>query len=76
MAVERVADMTLEELKGLIRREVDERWDEFQRVEDLLKLPKDNRTLDELLASIDQHRFVPPPGTPSTLELLREDRDR
>jgi hypothetical protein len=69
MAVERVADMTIEELKALIDETVD------QRIEDWLK-PKDKRSPEEVLESIRKHRWTPPPGTPSTLELLREDRDR
>ncbi len=27
------------------------------------------------MASIDRHRWTPPPGAPSVVELLREDRD-
>ncbi len=30
----------------------------------------------ELLKWIWEHRFAPPPGTPDTVELIREDRDR
>jgi len=68
MAVERIGEMTLTELKQLIKHEVDE------RLEGLLK-PKTTRSLQEILDSIDQHMWTPPPGTPSTGELLREDRD-
>jgi len=64
MAVERVADMTLEELKAL----VDERIQAALRT-------KDTRTTEEILTSIDRHMWTPPPGVKSSLELLREDRD-
>lgn len=69
MAAERVADMTVDELKALITEVVD------RRLQEILK-PRDTRSVEEILASIDRHRYTPPPGTPSTLELLREDRDR
>jgi len=72
MAAERVGDMTVRELKQMIAEEVDQRL----RVHDLLKPPKDTRSVQEILESIDRHLWTPPPGTPSTLELLREDRDR
>lgn len=61
--------MTVTELKALIDETVD------QRLRELFQL-EDSRTLEEVLESIRQHRWTPPPGTPSTLELLREDRDR
>jgi hypothetical protein len=34
------------------------------------------RTASEILASVRKNRIVPKPGTPSTLVLLREDRDQ
>jgi hypothetical protein len=69
MAVERVSDMTVKELKALIDEAID------RRLQEILK-PKDTRSVEEILESIDRHIYTPPPGTPSTLELLREDRDR
>jgi hypothetical protein len=60
---------TVDELKALIDEAVD------QRLRELFQLD-DSRTLEEVLDSIDRHRWTPPPGTPSTLELLREDRDQ
>lgn len=36
----------------------------------------DTRTLDEVLESIKRNRWTPPPGAKSSVELLREDRDR
>lgn len=70
MAVERVGNMTLEELNQLIERVVDRR---------LLLQPmprrKDPRSVQEILDSIDRNMWTPPPGAKSSLELLREDRD-
>jgi hypothetical protein len=67
MNTERVADMTIDDLKIFVTRIVNER---------LYQLPKDSRSLQEVLDSIDRHIWTPPPGAKSTLELLREDRDR
>ncbi|MCC7448531.1 MAG: hypothetical protein IT324_14010 [Anaerolineae bacterium] len=36
----------------------------------------DTRTLDEVYESIDRNMWTPPPGAKSSLELLREDRER
>lgn len=36
----------------------------------------DPRTLSEIQDSIERHRITPQPGTPTSLEMLREDRDR
>ena len=38
--------------------------------------PYDPRTPQEILKSIQRNRWTPPPGTPSALEMLREDRER
>ena len=75
-----IADMTLEELKRLIDRRIDERlgkmFGEFEIQEaDLFEDEPDNRTLQEVFASIEKNRWTPPPGAKSSLELLREDRD-
>ena len=72
-----IADMTMEELKKLVEETIDRRLtqllgtfeipDEADEDEDL--------TWDEIRASVDRHRWTPPPGAKSSLELLREDRD-
>jgi hypothetical protein len=70
MAVQRVGEMTLEELRKIIREEINSsarpkfirRWDPVRA----------KAALDWL----DEHIWIPPPGTPSIVELLREDRDR
>jgi hypothetical protein len=69
MAADQVANMTMEELKSLIAQMVDER----------LKLrpirqTKDDRSVEEVLAAMDRIRWTPPPGSRSTLEMIREDR--
>lgn len=69
MHVQKVADMTVEDLKELIRQVVKEQLQNQSR-------PKDTRSVAEILQSIEQHRWTPPPGSPSTTELIREDRDR
>ncbi|MBI5669333.1 MAG: hypothetical protein HZC41_15120 [Chloroflexi bacterium] len=60
--------MTLDELKVLINQEIDQRLQS-------LSLPKTTRTVKEINESIRRHRWTPPPGSKSSLELLREDRD-
>lgn len=69
MATERVGDMTLEELKAVIRETVREETRGFRKL-------GGRRSVREVLDSIDRHRWTPPPGSKSSLELLREDRDR
>ncbi|MFN8373039.1 MAG: hypothetical protein U0694_09200 [Anaerolineae bacterium] len=76
-----IGNMTLEELKRLINETVDERlkrlFGEFEINEDEFFPDEepDTRTLTEVLASIDENMWTPPPGAKSSLELLREDRD-
>jgi len=69
METKLVTDMTVDELKALIVEIVDERLrNKEQRSE--------KRSLQEIFDSVDRHRWTPPPGAKSSLELLREDRDR
>jgi hypothetical protein len=69
MAAERAADLTMQELREVIRDMINERLKTWPR-------PRDSRTTQEILASIDRNMWTPPAGTPGTLQLLREDRDR
>jgi ParB-like chromosome segregation protein Spo0J len=77
-----VADLTFEELKAIVEEIVEEKLVNLRRVEDnpfirrLHGFTKDTRTYEEILASIERNRWTPPPGTPSSLEMIREDRDR
>jgi hypothetical protein len=69
MTFNSVADMSLEELRSFVSTIVEER---------LRTLPRSvpARSWDEVRRSIDENRWTPPPGAKSSLELLREDRDR
>ena len=67
MTVERVADMTIDELKGIVSEIVNEKLKQYPRRED-------HRSLEEVLAAMDRLRWTPPSGAKSTLELLRENR--
>jgi regulator of protease activity HflC (stomatin/prohibitin superfamily) len=77
-----IADMTLDELKQLIDEAVDRRlkelFGEFEIDEDEFfdDEEPDTRTLEEVYESIDRNMWTPPQGAKTSLELLREDRDR
>jgi len=74
-----IAHMTVEELQQLITFTVEQRLSALLGQFDLSDFETDeaeNRPLDEIRASIEQHRWTPPPGTPSVTEMLREDRDQ
>jgi ParB-like chromosome segregation protein Spo0J len=64
-----VKDMTFEQLQALIDERVERKLQERLG-------RKDTRSVEEIMASIKRNRWTPPPGAPSNLELLREDRDR
>jgi hypothetical protein len=72
-----IAEMTLEELKKLIDDAIDERLTQLLGTFEVPDEPDEdnNRTWDEIRASVERHRWTPPPGAKSSLELLREDRD-
>ncbi|MBW4667412.1 MAG: hypothetical protein KME60_08255 [Cyanomargarita calcarea GSE-NOS-MK-12-04C] len=69
METKLVKDMTVDELKAIIAFVIDERLRNKEQ-------PGEKRSLQEIFDSIDRHRWTPPPGAKSSLELLREDRDR
>lgn len=74
-----IANMTPEELKKLIEATVDQRLTRLLgdfELPELVEEEDDTRSLEEVFASIDQHMWTPPPGAKSSLELLREDRER
>ncbi|MCA0456638.1 MAG: hypothetical protein LCI00_21875 [Chloroflexi bacterium] len=77
MERDRIGDMTMSELVSVIQREVDHRM-RFIKTTRLNEFASksDARTTDEINESIKRRRVTPTPNTPSTLELLREDRDR
>ena len=67
---QRVADMTLEELRALIADEV------RAHMNIRVYRPERKRAPQEVLESIRRNRWTPPPGAPSVVEMIREDRDR
>jgi hypothetical protein len=67
--VDRVADLTMEELKRMIRREV------AQRVHAVRREPPDPARAKAALEWLQENRWTPPPGTPTAEEMIREDRD-
>lgn len=67
-----VADLTMEEFKAIIVQVVDERL----KQEKHLSIPVKKRSLQEVMAAMDRIRWTPPPGSPSVVEMIREDRDR
>lgn len=67
-----IADLTIDELRALIASVVDERMRYWRQPEPVI----DKVALKKTLESIDSHMWTPPPGSRSTLEMLREDRDR
>jgi hypothetical protein len=81
MAMTTISNMTLDELKKLIDESVENRLKqllgefEISDNEFFPDEPEDTRSVEEVLDSIDQNMWTPPPGAKSSLELLREDRD-
>jgi len=77
MSSDRIGDMTMNELVSVIQREVNHkmRFIDSKRLNEFE--PKyDTRSVDEINESIKRRRHALVAGIPSTLELLREDRDR
>ncbi len=71
MASERIREMTDEEFKQWVFELVDERLrDKYPYVQ------HSDRPVAEILKSMRENIWTPPPGAKSSLELLREDRDR
>jgi len=83
MATARIADMTFDELRRFVLALMEEQrleylFGDFDMDEaDLTGMDDepDNRTLEEILESIERNRWTPPPGTPSPSQMIREDRD-
>lgn len=81
-----IANMTPQELTEMIERVAENAIDrrlrellgEFEIAEDELFIDDDpeTRTLEEIYESIERNRWTPPPGAPTPVEMLREDRDR
>jgi polyhydroxyalkanoate synthesis regulator phasin len=71
VANQKVGDMTLDELKDVIREVVQE-----DKPIKPWYIQKPDRPIEELLDEIFANIWTPPPGSKSSLEYLREDRDR
>lgn len=76
-----IANMTKDELKQLIIDLMEERrlhylFGEPEIEEDELGIvdEPDNRTVEEVLDSIERNRWTPPPGTPSPSQMIRIQR--
>jgi hypothetical protein len=69
MVSAKIVDMTVDDIKSLITEVVDE------RLQNWWQKSKDSRSLEEVLAAMDRLRWTPPTDSPSTTELLRENRN-
>ncbi len=72
-----IANMTYEELKALIEETI---YEQLTKSLGEFEIPDstdedDGLSWDEIRANVEAHRWTPPPGAKSSLELLREDRD-
>jgi hypothetical protein len=74
---ERIGDMKMSELLRVINREINHkmRFIDTKRLNEFEPKP-DTRSVDEINAAIKRRRHMLSASRPSTLELLREDRDR
>ena len=70
MASERIGDMTREELEAFVVNVIDKRYPKYPYVQ------KSDRPVAEILESMRRNIIKRKPGQPSTLDMLREDRDR
>ncbi len=70
MASERVGDMTIQELRALINQTLEE------RLRRGVRRTQQERAVTEVLESMRKNIIKRKPGQPSTLQMLREDRDR
>ena len=70
MVAAKIGEMTVDDIKCLIAEVVDE------RLRNCWQQSRDTRSIEEVLAAMDRWRWTPPPGSTSTTELLREERDR
>lgn len=70
MASERVGDMTKAELEAFVIHIVAKRFRQYPYVQ------KGDRSVSEVLKFMRKNVWTPPPGAKSSLELLREDRER
>lgn len=72
MNAKNTAQLTLSELTTLIEQIVEQKLNSSS----ISQTPINPQYLKTLFNSIDNHLWTPPKNTPSTLELLRQDRDQ
>jgi hypothetical protein len=70
-----IANMTLEELKQFVEETIDERLTRLLGTFEIEDETDEEKTWDEIRASVEHHRWTPPSGAKSSLDMLREDRD-
>jgi hypothetical protein len=77
-----LADMTLDDLKRLILDLMTEQRlsilfgeSDMDESEINIEDESDNRSLEEVLASVERNRWTPPAGSPTPTEMLRQSRD-
>ena len=66
----KIADMTIADLTQLIQQVVKEQLSQQQ------SNANDARSVQEILASIDRHRWTLSPGTPTASQLIIEERNQ
>ncbi|NJL40118.1 MAG: hypothetical protein HC899_27715 [Leptolyngbyaceae cyanobacterium SM1_4_3] len=66
--MQRIADMSLDELRAFILQVLHEQQQPVSN--------ESTRSLEGVFASIDCHMWTPPTGAKSVMELVREDRNR
>jgi hypothetical protein len=71
MASERISDWTKEELKAFILEVIEERLQQG-----ISYKQKSDRPVAEVLESMRKNIWTPPPGTPSPVEILLDERER
>lgn len=78
MATTTIGKMTFDQLKQFVEDTIDERLTRLLGAFEMPDEPDedDNLTWEEIRASVERYRWTPPPGAKSSLELLREDRDK
>lgn len=64
----KIADMTIDDLKSLIHQVVDEHLKNKQVESD------DAPAIQDILKSIEQHRWTPSPGAPKASQMIIEER--
>ncbi|MCL1469262.1 hypothetical protein [Argonema antarcticum] len=67
-----VAELTVEELKAIIAQVVDERLQQERH----LSIPVKKRSLQEVMESVDRHRWTPPAGSPTGSEMIIAEREK